>query len=249
MKQDFLTTELKTAIQEHAVREYPKESLGAIIGDQYVELLNISPTPELNARMSKVDTMELVTNPEFAALVHSHPNGPNFPSESDMRSQLAMAKPFIIVATDGGGCLEPFLFGDEVEIPTLAGRAFRHGVTDCYSLIRDWYRLERNITIPEYPRNWEWWTSDQNLYEDNFTNAGFLETEGLSDLQQGDVLLAKIRSTKINHAGIYLGKGLMLHHATGRNGWDPTRLSKKDPIERWKDYIVKVVRYKGEHET
>jgi cell wall-associated NlpC family hydrolase len=54
-----------------------------------------------------------------------------------------------------------------------------------------------------------------NLYLDNFGSAGFHTTD-LADLQVGDVLLMQVASPVPNHAAVYLGDGLILHHLQGR---------------------------------
>jgi len=38
-----------------------------------------------------------------------------------------------------------------------------------------------------------------------------------------------------NHAGIYIGNGLFLHHL-------PNRLSREEPVMRWKSLITHVLR-------
>jgi len=88
-------------------------------------------------------------------------------------------------------------------------------VLDCYSLIRDWYRQERGIDLPDFTRFDEWWRRGENLYLDNFSGAGFHEVES-SDMNPGDVLLMQVASPVPNHAAIYLGDGLILHHLQGR---------------------------------
>mgnify|MGYP003704446663 CR=1 FL=1 len=58
----------------------------------------------------------------------------------------------------------------------------------------------------------------QNLYLDNFGSAGFeaLGSVQSEDMEVGDVLLMQVASPVPNHAAIYLGDGLILHHLQGR---------------------------------
>jgi len=88
-------------------------------------------------------------------------------------------------------------------------------VLDCYSLIRDWYAQERGIDLPDFTRFDEWWKRGENLYLDNFAGAGFHVVEP-ADMNLGDVLLMQVASPVPNHAAIYLGDGLILHHLQGR---------------------------------
>ncbi|MDP1097665.1 NlpC/P60 family protein, partial [Klebsiella quasipneumoniae] len=54
----------------------------------------------------------------------------------------------------------------------------------------------------------------ENLYVRHYAEAGFYSHA--SELQAGDVILMQYRADEINHAGIYLGNGKMLHHMYGQ---------------------------------
>jgi cell wall-associated NlpC family hydrolase len=112
-------------------------------------------------------------------------------------------------------------------------------VTDCYSLVRDWFRVERGVTLPEFPRDDDWWDAGQDLYSANFESAGFRRiTVAEEDLQVGDCFLCRFRSPVINHAGIYVGDGLILHHLSGH-------ISGHSPLNIWRRTIESWVRYEG----
>ena len=72
-----------------------------------------------------------------------------------------------------------------------------------------------NLDLPDYQRFDEWWKRGENLYLDNFTHAGF-DVASSDGLGEGDVLLMQVNSDVPNHAAIYLGDGLILHHLQGR---------------------------------
>jgi cell wall-associated NlpC family hydrolase len=141
-----------------------------------------------------------------------------------MRQQIAMDVPWGLVITDGARVSRPFFWGDMLDPPPLLRRDFRHGPSgtdgsgDCYALIRDWYRMERQIVLPEFPRDDVWWAGGQNgdnLYLNGFAKAGFTDigrAAGLRDPRLGDVFLVTIRSKVPNHGGVYLGKGMIIHH-------------------------------------
>jgi cell wall-associated NlpC family hydrolase len=164
-----------------------------------------------------------------------------------MQQQIAMAMPWAICAYDDN-YTEVFWFGDEAPVPPLVGRGFRHGVTDCYSLIRDFYRTVHHIMLPEFPRNWEWWKDEATpLYLTGFTVAGFHEVS-VNDILPGDVFIATVGGRTIksaNHAGVYLGNGLILHHTAGRTGFNPFKLSTVESGASWLDLITKVVRHEN----
>src|SRR5690606_31664033 len=100
--------------------------------------------------------------------------------------------------------------------------------------------LEKGIDLLQFPRDQEWWNDPEGpelLSPDNFKKAGFVEIE-YTDLEVGDVILAAIRSTKVNHCGIYIGRGLVLHHLYGR-------LSKREPLGPWTKFCRYYLRYVG----
>ena len=235
----------KNAAMCHAELTYPEESCGAVVDGAYVPIKNLSSNPREEFAIDNVEFARLLIQKKVTAFVHSHPNGPSYPSAADMRSQVDTKLVWGIIPVYRGKASELFLFGDGAPVPELVGRPFRHGVTDCYSLIRDWYKLERNIQLPEYPRAWEWWnqSNGQSLYADNFQNAGFERCPEGTRLEVGDICLFRIRSRTPNHAGVYVGNGLVLHHLSGRHGYDPTRLSCREPIVRRSGMVEYWLRY------
>lgn len=90
---------------------------------------------------------------------------------------------------------------------------------DCYTLIKDWYERERGVVLPDFERHDNWWNDGHsNLYMDHFREAGFEPVGQYPELEVGDVILMQIRSKNgvPNHAGVYVGDGMILHHMYGR---------------------------------
>lgn len=183
------------------------------------------------------------------AIVHSHPQGPAFPSQHDMVQQQASQLPWAIAIPKGHPHSGVFWFGGDP--PPLMTRGYRHGVTDCFSLIRDWFAIKRHINLPDYPRAWEWWVGgddtskrkDGDLYRDNFAAHGFRVLDDDTPREIGDVAMMRILGSVINHAAIWVGQGLILHHLAGRDGYAPHKLPREEPAERWYRYIDFWVRY------
>ena len=180
-------------MREYMESVYPEEGCGVIVDGKFKPLPN-SATDKLNA--FEIADKDLPKNVE--AVVHSHPDGRACPSEADMRGQIAMDIPWVIIQVIKGRAGEILWWGTKTR-PPLVGRGFRHGVTDCYALIRDWFLAENGVYLQEYPRNWEWWLTG-DLYLENFENAGFSIVQ---EPQAGDVFLAQIRSKTPNHGGIF----------------------------------------------
>ncbi len=220
----------------HATESFPCECVGYVKDDQYVRLENTHPQPESNFRISLATL--ITVNPEIVLHSHPHHGQPNssWPSLSDLKC--FYSKPewkWGIISTDGEEYGQFVLFDDKN--PTnLIGREYIWGIQDCYSLIRDWYKIEMGITLKNYPRDYNSHQhGNANYYESNFADAGFYEVP-INDIKIGDVLLLSINSHSVNHAAIVSGNDEIMHH------W-LNRLSAKDSLSKWLRATSKVVRY------
>lgn len=226
-----------------AKERYPNEACGFIIDGEYVPKRNIADEPTKTFQIHKNAYLAAERKGGLDAVVHSHPDGDRCPTQLDMENQIASALPWGVVWLNGTGeILGPAWWGDTLDIPPLVGRPFVHGIYDCYSIIRDFYRLTQDITIPEYPRSWGWWTKPADVsdrsYNREFTEAGFIRIQE-HQIQPGDVFLAIVQSEVTNHGGIYLGGNLILHHVVNK-------LSRRDPIGAWSKYVTHWLRYEKE---
>jgi proteasome lid subunit RPN8/RPN11 len=220
-------------IKADAIARYPNESCGAITPSGYIAFANVSTTPEIAFDCWK-EMAPLQADGSLLALVHSHPNGPEGPSSFDMQQAEAMAIPWGLLVSAKDSASAPFFWGDMFIPPALLNRQFRHGPSgsdgrgDCYALIRDWYRQVRHVVLVEGYRDDSWWTKTTNnpdLYNENFARAGFTRVDPGTP-QVGDVVLFKIRAPVANHAGVYVGDGMMMHHMSNR-------YSRLEPIGSW----------------
>lgn len=236
-------TEHTSLIQRQAEETYPEEAVWVITSKGCRQVANTAKDPLTSFSVSDEDMVQAYSE-GLLALVHSHPDGPDCPSEADMVGQVNSACPWGIVSTNGEDSLPLFWWGDQVETPPLIGRGFRHGVTDCYSLIRDYFRVEKEINLPEFPRNWDWWNEGQDLYAKGFPVAGFRRFDpDVEEPKEGDMWFSQLKSEVPNHGGVYLGDETILHHNTAKLAVDPSRLSKREPIHRWIPYITYWLRH------
>lgn len=226
-------------IKKHAVKTWPEECCGIVVNDQYIPLINRHRQPQKHFQIEPRDYLPFIITSPLQAVVHSHVNDKDYPSVSDQESQMKMKVPWGIVVARQSYSSTPFWFGDEAPIPPLRNRTFRHGVTDCYGLARDWFRVHRKILLKNFVRNDSWWEGDDNLLVDNFRDAGFVEIPR-TELRKGDALLGKVVSEKTNHCGIYLDGHMILHHLPKR----PSRIDMLGPYERHK-MITHYLRYVG----
>jgi len=220
------------AIKAHAIAEYPRECCGLIVAagrrEQYRPMENLDAGLG-NFRMSAEAWAQAEDAGRVLAVVHSHPDDTEQPSEADLAACEATGVPWVIVSVRDGTVAEVNQFAPSGWRAALLGRQFFHGVLDCYTLIRDWYAREAGIDLPDFEREDDWWNKGQDLYVQNFQKAGFERIDDAAQLQPGDVILMSVRSPVANHAGIYLGTrklaespdlhpvpNAMLHHLYGR---------------------------------
>jgi proteasome lid subunit RPN8/RPN11 len=229
-----------SSIGEHAKQEHPKECCGFVLKDgTYLPLKNVHDIPEHNFSIRNVDYIN--HHKEIAYVAHSHTNGDPTPSFMDMCMQISSSLPWVIVGTTGEHVTKHIIFGDCIIRKSVIGLNFIHGVNDCYSLIRNWYFLNRNTLLPDFPRSPCWWENqEKSMYLDNFGEAGFVSKKftSVNDLFPGDIILIRIGKTKtLNHAGVYVGEGgLLAHHMSNK-------YSMKEPIYKYLDYIERVLSY------
>lgn len=126
------------------------------------------------------------------------------------------------------------------ELEPFCNHDYEQGITDCYSLVRDFYKERYQIEITNYARPLDW-TLDPNLdfFTQKFQREGFEDT-GNSPyrVRFGDVLMMRIaRSEVVNHVAIYVGRQKILHHLQGR----PSEVV--DYSDKWLFRVVRVVRH------
>lgn len=210
----MLSQRLKTAIEAHAADVYPNECCGLITrgGRQrrYIRCENSHEMPTEHFRIAAGDWIAAEDAGDVLAVVHSHPDAGPHASAEDLQGCQKTGLPWIIISWPGGD----YTITTPEDSPPLLNRPFIHGSWDCYGLVRDWYMQERGIELPDFPREDNWWTRGENLYVRHYAEAGFYSHA--SELQAGDVILMQYRADEINHAGIYLGNGKMLHHMYGQ---------------------------------
>lgn len=235
------------AAKAHAVEQFPNEACGIVVGGEYIPCDNDHETPDLAFTIHPAEINPYIAAGTLQAVIHSHPvvvlSEKSCPSAADMQSQISLNVPFGVIDTDGDVVNDPYWWGDFKLDETMVGVEFHHGVDDCYSIVRKWFWQNRGIKLVEMPRDGDWWKTDSNLYVDGFEAAGFIKISK-SELANGDVVLGKIKSDKINHAGIYLnnkqdGMNVILHHM-------PNRLSARVPASLYVNRAELFLRYNAD---
>ena len=234
LKQSVEKEVRKHAEEEHAIG---RECCGIMVKDKYIRCENIS-AEDNSFEISVNDYAKYMKNDTLQAIVHSHNNDFHL-SKEDMVGQIKTSIPWGIVNVVSGTVRGMHFWGDSLPVKDLIGREFIHGSQDCYGLVRDYYKKEKDIKLKQYPRDNYWWSNGGDLLsEENFKETGFYKIDS-SELEVGDVVLFSIRANVVNHSAIYIGNGEVLHHLS-------KRLSRREPIHIWNKYIVCFLKYKGE---
>jgi proteasome lid subunit RPN8/RPN11 len=224
------------AAYAHGMEAFPDEAAGIVSGGEYQRLENRSTTPGEDVLLSDVDLLRVADAELF---FHTHPNGLGCPSAQDMTYQLQLGVPFVIMVLP---TFDLFAFGDQLPKQVIIGRGFRHGVHDCYALVRDWFE-PAGVPLADYPRGWEWWTKGLDLYRANFKAWGFVEIPPEEATRRGDVALFSFNFAVPMHAAIVIDRDLMLHHASGIRPVDHTRLSCEVPRQRYRRHVTLALRF------
>ena len=211
----------------HAKDQDPKESVGLLLNvrgkERYYPCQNLAITSHQHFILNPEDYVKADNLGEITAVVHSHPTSNPEPSQADKVSCEQSKLPWHIVnpKTEQWAYVEPTGY----EAPLL-GREWVWGVTDCWSLVVDYYKKEKGITLIDYERTM---TADEFLYDPLFesyaTRTGFRELRSDERLEEGDVLLMSIMYPTLNHVAIFLGD-MVLHHLADR-------LSCREPYSEW----------------
>ena len=211
----------------HAKEQDPKESCGLLLNirgkEKYFPCRNLSLTSHQCFILDPEDYVKADSIGEIIAIIHSHPITPPEPSQADRVACEQSNLPWHIVnpKTETWADLEPTGF----KAPLL-GRQWVWGVSDCWSLVRDWYKQEKNIEL----KDWDRPTTPEEfllnpLFESLAWRTGFRELRPEEKLINGDALLMSIGSPGLNHVAIFID-GDVLHHLTDR-------LSCREPYSQW----------------
>ena len=217
----------KEAALAHAKEQDPKESCGLLLNikgkKRYFPCNNLAISNYQCFILDPVDYIKADNIGEIIAIVHSHPVTPPTASQADMVSceQSGLVWYIVNPKTETWGEYKPCGFK-----PPLRGREWVWGVQDCYTLVRDWYKEEKNIILTDWVRPTTLEEFNKNpMFEACYEQTGFRELNADEKLENGDLLFMSIFESGLNHVAIFLN-GDVLHHLTDR-------LSCIEPYSNW----------------
>lgn len=259
----MFTPAVLDAARADAARRFPAESCGLVLesaaGAVYRPADNLADDPQNAFLIPPKSVLKALKSGLLLAVIHSHPHPAHAcPSAADMRAQIDLAVPWGIVPVDAaGGAGEVFFFGDQAPRPwrdaarragpeALVGLPYRHGVTDCFSILRDYYTACHSLAPPDIPRGF----SDAAPLDEHGNALQYSALQGAdfgfapvtaATARPGDLLLLHLSHRRPMHAGVLLAGDMMLHHPA-EAACDPAALSLREPAARYLPHLRGVLR-------
>ena len=204
----LLTEEIKYDIKIHAKEEAPKECCGFILNNAGVFKANNASKEENKFKIPPEDFLSASKIGDILAIYHSHPKSEKAKfSEYDKFNSVLHDYIYVLYALKDNSfsIFNPSLSS----FNRYVGNSFKIGESDCYSLMRDFYKNELNIILNNYHRDDKWQSYLGKLFDGKFEEEGFIEVD---ELKTYDCILTKNRKNiNSNHIMIYLGNNLILH--------------------------------------
>lgn len=238
-----MNEQIKAQIKAHALRESPNECCGivAINGFGEVKVFECENLARNKVGRFAIDPKKNIEAEKFGHIVcfyHSHaseflnPDNDKFSKEDiDISYESCIPALLYVHPQDTWHYSQPSTY-----VPrALLGRAFVWGIWDCYSLVKDYFKINKKISMGHYfpPENAS--PSSNFGYEALVNNENFHEVP-VEEMKKDDVILFKIKSEFINHSAVYLGGNEFLHQPINR-------ISSTGLLDdRYLKYIAKVMR-------
>lgn len=238
-------------VRECGIKRYPNEACGLVYSDDkgkphFVECKNASISPQHHFLIDPNEYLQVCELGEVVACWHTHCETEPVASSADKQGCKNTQVPWLIGAIFKDG--DKFNFkgltlvevDDGFEMPLL-GRPYSFGVFDCFSLMRDYYKRELDIELPELPRCERVWTSEPDymakMAEKRFDLVRM--PEGATP-QIGDLFFIQTGLEGADHIGIYLGDDRILHQMRDR-------LSRRDIYggSYWQEHTLSHWRHKS----
>ena len=212
---------------EHALAEAPREACGLVVvvkgRERYWPCRNLATDQDFFV-LDPEDYAAAEEAGEITAVFHSHPKSTAQASQADLMACEKSGLKWYICnpGTEMWSEIEP----QGYKAP-LIGRQWVWGVSDCWTLVRDWYKETLDLDLPDWRRPATMLEFHQApMFEACFAEAGFVDL-GLEKPEYGDAILMSLDgSPGLNHVGVYVGDQTVLHHLRGR-------LSSRDLLGEW----------------
>ena len=237
--------DLRLAMRQYGAQHYPEEACGLIIevGKKVniIDLPNCAEDRRNNFRIAPEEYAKASDLGEVIGVWHTHCDLSEKPSQADLAACESSELPWYIISVKmnevGFEFSDVFHFAPSGFQMDYIGRPYVFGVFDCYSLVRDYYAREFQITLGNYPRIDNWFRLGHNFFVDHYKEEGFECLVNGEEPIEGDIFLINSSGDVPNHLAIYIGDEKIIHHTHGR-------LSRRDVYGGyWKKHTVNHLRH------
>lgn len=202
----MITKETKLKIKDQALLNSPNECVGFIINDKVFPCRNESSNPTQHFSISPIDYLRASSLGKIQTIYHSHDKNPEF-SEFDKINLYNQKMRGLVYCkeTDSFRVFLPESYNNK-----YVGRSFEIGVSDCLTLVADYYQEKLNIKLPSIKRKDGWYKDNPKIVDEN-TPANFTKIE-LKEAKENDlVVFDMLKNNQPCHFGVYLGNDMILH--------------------------------------
>lgn len=207
----MLSDQIKQSIKDICLQDLSKESCGFVVSRVseiiVLQVKNISENPVHFFEIAPADYVKAERMGEIIHIFHSHNSDVLDFSEFDKKNSERLKIPYILYCTKTDEFKQ---YVPQNYINKYENREFVFGKTDCFNLIIDYYREQKNMIIPNF-------LSDRDaLWNNRITDllGQFLDRTPLKEthiLEQDSILVLDYKNNRY-HFAIYLGNDLILHH-------------------------------------
>jgi len=235
---------IKEKIKSHALEDVSKECCGLVVGKKVFRCRNYSEKPARHFNISPYEYLKASRKGTIKAVYHSHVSGkPSF-SVYDRQASHNHNLKFLMYHNPTGGF---FTYDPTKEKTVQIDKKFILGESDCYTLVKDYYKkLGITLTGSDTP-NPKLFTLAKELFELNKSNIkkewDKFDTQCIEALKKHDLIVFEmIKGEGPCHVGVYLGDSIMYHHPRDQF---PTTEKLNNAIHR---KIYKIYRHQGLNE-
>jgi len=241
-----ITPEIKKSIRKHALDENPKECCGILFQQrenlEVFKCSNYSENPSKHFYIPANDYLKASFCGPLRAIYHSHTSENETFSENDKMNSHNHQITFLLYNT----IKDSFFSYDPAKEKTVElNKNFIIGKSDCYTLVKDYYKKLEIILSGENFLGDDWHKKNphliQELFNLNETNPSLPIEELNKDapLKKHDVLVFEFqKGLGPNHVGVYIGDGTLYHHP--RNKYPTVEKLGKHHLKK----VCKVYRHK-----
>jgi len=205
---------MKDAI-EHCRLCLPDEGCGIFVENKFIPYENKSPDKSNSFMISDNLFNQYYMDNKIQVIIHSHNDYPHA-SKQDLIQQREIEIPFGIINFRKGGCEHFIFFGKGIARDPLMRRPFFFGVFDCLTLVKDYSYKWSGVDIPDPPRDLNYW-KDEPLFEEAVSDVNYpVNFININKTKENDFIFYKFDSKYINHVGVILPNGRILHHFINR---------------------------------